>query len=316
MTDILQQTLENSPFTAYLIVMGRHKLNYKLKKPNKHHLYWRYVLITDPSQSEISTKTKVKYEAERIAKEAYAKAIQSLQAPMTFGEYAADFFSDTCKLTARKRDSAKPVTKEMITMKRGQLLNYLMPQYKDTPLTDITAIKFEDWRQTLKLAKSTRNGITGTFKQILAEAVRDKKLLVNPLLQVECLSKEPDKPRDSLSVDELAKLFPLKEADAIKIWGTRKYHTLMFLLVSSGMRSGEARALRWNDVVWDDSGVLITKAMKITGKVGSVKEKKEKVVRLAQRTMQLLEEWKAEAKPTSDEELIFWGIRRGRNMST
>ena len=40
-----------------------------MKKPNQHHKYWRYVLSTGP-RTEISTKTKVKYEAERIAKEA------------------------------------------------------------------------------------------------------------------------------------------------------------------------------------------------------------------------------------------------------
>ena len=45
--------------------MGRHKLPYKMKKPNEHHKYWRYVLSTG-SRTEISTKTKVKYEAERI----------------------------------------------------------------------------------------------------------------------------------------------------------------------------------------------------------------------------------------------------------
>ncbi|MCD6396017.1 MAG: hypothetical protein J7L71_00625 [Spirochaetaceae bacterium] len=47
--------------------MGRHKLPYNMKKPNEHHKYWRYVLSTGP-RTEISTKTKVKYEAERILK--------------------------------------------------------------------------------------------------------------------------------------------------------------------------------------------------------------------------------------------------------
>ena len=37
------------------------KLPYNMKKPNEHHKYWRYVLSTG-SRTEISTKTKVKYE--------------------------------------------------------------------------------------------------------------------------------------------------------------------------------------------------------------------------------------------------------------
>ncbi|NPD75585.1 hypothetical protein [Oceanispirochaeta sp. M1] len=34
--------------------MGRHKLPYKMKKPNAHHKYWRYVLSTNPTRTEIS----------------------------------------------------------------------------------------------------------------------------------------------------------------------------------------------------------------------------------------------------------------------
>jgi len=72
--------------------MGRHRLEYKLKKPNAHHKYWRYVLSSDPKQSEISTQTKVKYEAERIAKEVCAKAKEEMTATPLFGDYAKDFF--------------------------------------------------------------------------------------------------------------------------------------------------------------------------------------------------------------------------------
>jgi integrase len=75
----------------------------------------------------------------------------------------------------------------------------------------------------------------------------------------------------------MKKLFPLDEQKALKVWRSQKYHTLMFLLVSSGMRSGEVRALKWSDVLWEDSGLLITKAVKNSGAVGTVKEKKEKV---------------------------------------
>ncbi len=64
--------------------MGRHKLPYNMKKPNEHHKYWRYVLSTGP-RTEISTKTKVKYEAERIAKEAYQAAILKQKKTITFG---------------------------------------------------------------------------------------------------------------------------------------------------------------------------------------------------------------------------------------
>ena len=68
--------------------MGRHKLPYNIKKPNQHNKYCRYVLSTDPHRTEISTKTKVKYEAKRIAKEVYQKEILEQYQRITFGRNA------------------------------------------------------------------------------------------------------------------------------------------------------------------------------------------------------------------------------------
>ena len=126
--------------------MGRHKLPYKMKKPNQHHRYWRYVLSSDPHRSEISTKTKVKYEAERIAKEAYQLSIQEAEKVITFGEYSKDFFTDKCKLTLRRQASNKPISPEILKAKRGQLVNHLQPQFGSLPLNEITQVMYENWR--------------------------------------------------------------------------------------------------------------------------------------------------------------------------
>ncbi len=98
---------------------------------------------------------------------------------------------------------------------------------------------YEDWRLTLPLANSTKNDITVIINQIMKEAVRDEEIKVNPIQNVESLSKVPEKPRDALSFGEVKKLFPLEYTDAIRVWETHRNYTLMLLLVTSGMRSGE-----------------------------------------------------------------------------
>lgn len=192
----------------------------------------------------------------------------------------------------RKQASNKPISPEILGMKRGQLINHLQPQFCSIPLYEITQVMYEDWRLTLLLANSTKNDITVVINQIMKEAVRDEKIKVNPIQNVESLSKVPEKPRDALSFDEVKKLFPLDYTDAITIWETHRNYTLMLLLVTSGMRSGEARALNWADVIWNDSGLLITKAMKDRGEIGCVKENREKFVRLPHKTMEMLVQWK------------------------
>jgi integrase len=81
----------------------------------------------------------------------------------------------------------------------------------------------------------------------------------------------------------------------------------MLLLVTSGMRSGEARALNWSDFIWHDSGLLITKAWKDRGEIGCVKENREKFVRLPHTTMELLKKWKLETITNEDNDFTFPG---------
>lgn len=287
--------------------MGRHKLPYKMKKPNEHHRYWRYVLSTDPHRSEVSTKTKVKYEAERIAKEAYQKAVQEKDTVITFGEYSKDFFSESCKLTSRKQASNKPVSPEILRAKRGQLVNHLQPQFGSLPLNEITQVMYEDWRLGYKLSNSTKNDITVVINQIMKEAVRDGLIDINPIINVECLNKTPEHPRDALTFAQVKKLFPANYSEAVTVWENHFNYTMMSLLVTSGMRSGELRALTWGDIVWDDSGILITKAMKDRGEIGTVKEKREKYVRVPHKTMMLLQGWKSQSKALGDDDFVFYG---------
>jgi len=55
----------------------------------------------------------------------------------TFGDYAKDFFTDKCRLSARRNSSNKPFTEDMIKLKRSNLTKYLLKEYENTYLTDI-----------------------------------------------------------------------------------------------------------------------------------------------------------------------------------
>ena len=183
----------------------------------------------------------------------------------------------------------------MLKVKRGHLQNYLLPAFGSSKLLYISLKDFEDWRNKLDLSNSTKNGITSTFNVILKEALRDEYIEKNPIENVERLSKHTGHSRDILTLDEFKKLFPVDIEEGVKIWKEQKYFTLLFLMVSSGMRSGEIRALKWSDVFWEDSSIMITKAVKNSGKIGSVKEKKDKFVRLPERAIYYLECWKNES---------------------
>ena len=119
--------------------MGRHKLAYKLKKPNKHHKYWRYTLSNDPKGRYVSAKSKVKYEADRIAREAYDRSLLSLKERCpTLLEYSTNFFIQRkCKISQRKAATGKAYVDDMLKVKRGHLLNYLLPEFGMTKLLQL-----------------------------------------------------------------------------------------------------------------------------------------------------------------------------------
>ncbi len=102
-------------------------------------------------------------------------------------------------------------------MKRGQLVNHLQPKFGSIPLDEITQVMYEDWRLTLPLANSTKNDITVAINQIMKEAVRDEKIKVNPIQNVESLSKTPEKPRDAtnpLTRSTIRKIFKMGLVEA------------------------------------------------------------------------------------------------------
>ena len=70
---------------------------------------------------------------------------------------AADFFIDgKCKLTIRRNASNKPFTADMLKVRRGPLVNYLLDRFSDTKLDELDLIEYEEWRLNLPLANSTK----------------------------------------------------------------------------------------------------------------------------------------------------------------
>lgn len=89
------------------------------------------------------------------------------------------------------------------------------------------------------LADSTIRQIHIVIRQVLATAVRDHLISANPAAQVR---------RPALRTKEADSLTPGQVALLLKSASGSRYEPLMRLLVSTGLRKGEALALHWSDV--------------------------------------------------------------------
>jgi integrase len=62
-----------------------------------------------------------------------------------------------------------------------------------------------------------------------------------------------------LTTDELRKLFPPTQEKLLEIWKTQAYAALFLTMATTGIRSGEARALAWRHLL-PDGWLLVERA--------------------------------------------------------
>jgi len=166
----------------------------------------------------------------------------------------------------------------------------------------------------LDLANQTKNHIRTTFNIVLNEAQRERLILTNPIDDVGRLSKSNYKKRDTLSMEELQILFPKDEQALLLVWKRYDLAALYFLLLTSGIRSGEARALLWNSVLWDEQAILIIKAGKAGNIVGIPKGGEKQGIIVPSRTLDLLNKWRMKSPYNDENDYVFQGQYRDKPL--
>jgi len=295
--------------------MAIHKAPYTLlkRKTKKGKFIWYYRLADDPKRVQHSTGKFTKWEAKQFVEELLS--ISNRSEPILLKEYAKDFFVlNICKWTLRRKAQGFSVTEAMSKMRRGHLENYIFQQFGKLELQKINPVQIENWLLELELANATKNHIRSTLNIILNEARRERIIETNPIVDVGRLSKTKYKKRDSLSLQDIKTLFPQDDTELLRIWRRPDFVVLYFLMLSSGIRSGEARALQWQHIIWEEKGILIVQAVKADGSIGEPKANEIRGILLPQRTLELLLWWKERCVYDEPEDFISHSKTRGKPM--
>jgi integrase len=148
------------------------------------------------------------------------------------------------------------------------------PRWGTTPIGSIRHSDVSGWVADLasrRGAQTVRTAV-GVLRGILADAVADRMLAVNPAAGVK-LPQRPPARHVYLTADQLARL-----ADE-----SGQYGSLVLLLGAVGPRFGEAAALRVADIDWLHRRVTLTRnAVTVNGRVvvGTLKGNKNRAVPL------------------------------------
>jgi integrase len=160
--------------------------------------------------------------------------------PLTLGDFAPRFLE--AKRHLRTLDKYKHLIKA-----------YLSPHFGKKPLVAISGRDVLDYynaRLDTDKAIASINGEMACLKSLFSEAIRASVCQVNPVRGIRLLN--PNNVRDRiLSADETSRLF-------VAAHGFTDYvRPLFYSLYHTGMRKGEALALRWADVEFDHRRLLV-----------------------------------------------------------
>lgn len=166
--------------------------------------------------------------------------------------------------------------------KRIILIKHLLPHFGKTPINEITNLQVEQFK-----AKKTQEGLTnksinnylGVFRKCLSDAVEWEKLEKVP--KIKRLKARPAE-FDFLTPEESRQL--LNHAKGI-------WHEMILLALKTGLRYGELRALKWEDINWDAKILTVNRTI-YRGVIDSPKSNKARPVPLIREVYLMLEKRK------------------------
>ena len=186
---------------------------------------------------------------------------------------------------------------------------HLIPAFGPRAIADITRRDVKDLIHALRdrdVSVSVVRNVVGTLSTILSEAVEDEKIEANPVLQLRAKAKrralrlrggEVRKKMTPLTREQVAHLLTTALTHEIERKGKvvhpfRRFHPMLLLLAQTGMRVGEAAALRFGDINWLERFIIVERSF-VRGRLDTTKNDKTRRVQVPQTLLKVLEGLKA-----------------------
>lgn len=157
---------------------------------------------------------------------------------------------------SRNQMKWKPSTIEQY---RFAIEKHIVPELGTIKLHNLTKSKYQEFinKLTLKYSPATVRTIHHVFNHAINVAVEDEILMKNRIRRVNLPPLRHNyyeiQEKDILSEEEIKKLL-----DYLKEYESITHYTLGLLLTSTGMRKGEALALKWKDIDFEENVIRIT----------------------------------------------------------
>lgn len=266
---------------------------YTTKNGETRYLFQTYLGI-DPITGKERRTTRRGFKTIKEAKQAERNLLLDVEenglpsgrTKTTFKEIASLWFESY-------QNTVKPTTARNLKSKLDTMIE---DYFKDISINDITVVFCQD----LFLKLSKRYVMYASYTSILNRIMRYAVLLdiinANPLDKViKPKSKEIQKKENCYTKEELNQFLAATKKDSSQV-----FHTLSHTIAYTGLRIGEALALRWSDINFKDKMISVNHTLvAIDGEqvLQSPKTKASKrTISVDQYTLKLLKGWQLEQK--------------------
>lgn len=271
--------------------------SYTLKNNATRYMFRLYIGV-DPLTGKVLSTTRRGFMTKKEAKDALATLKVEISNG-TFRKAQLETYQDIYDLWVNHYENT---VEESTFVKTTRIfINHILPvmgMYKIDKIDVAVCQKHVDeWAKKLKRFRMVK----AYAAKILDFAIKRGYLQTNPFSLVEAPKKkkniriDEDQEENFYDREQLVKLLASFEKESYL-----KVYSLFRLLAFSGMRKGEALALTWRDINFNDNEIRINKAL-ARGKdnqlyVKSTKTGVARTIKMDQKTMDLLKTWMKQQK--------------------
>lgn len=226
-------------------------------------------------------------------------------------DLARDFYAPDGVWRRRLAEKGQLMSDRHLANQAAMLVRYILPAFGTRDPRELLGREIDDEIFALRrsngrpLASATKYKIVRAFSVLLEDLVGRGILERNPLAGVRPFSKRPQQPRGAIPRDVLQRLFPLGHGPLLRVWGKTMWSAMALLFRDTGMRPGEARALRWADIYPTEGAVVVRRAVKSNGELGGTKTGVVRAGDLSAAALAELALWREESRCGGDEDLVF-----------
>ena len=257
------------------------------------------------------------------AKRNRTRLLSGTSKPLLIKDMAKGFFDETGAWYRDQVQKGRSMTRASLGIRQGHVGNYIIPLFGDCDIRELTGAEIDRaildmQRFTARRGSSTRTALSPLAKGTRSKLLYSIKLMYdrwiylglvkeNPTASITKYSKEPERKRTALPRDAIEKLFPKTHGELVRVWGSSMWAACMLVMLDTGARPGEVRALNWADFYPEERFVPIRHGVEAgtSDKIKGTKTDNTKPGYLQERTVQELLIWHAESRHNSDVDFIF-----------